>query len=121
MSPTSLLIESINTHMKLTELWASLSVESTFIVSYLKQIWFTRTVKKVAVLLIFCILLVGFAFVNCAVPSSSENSDTDGDGVVNAQDNCPNAANPDQSDIDSDGIGDSCSPNYASTVLEIIM
>ena len=77
--------------------------------------------KKVTVVLIFCISLVGFAFVNCAAPSSSENSDTDGDGVINAQDNCPSDVNPDQSDIDSDGIGDSCSPNYASTVLEIIM
>lgn len=35
-------------------------------------------------------------------------ADSDGDGVVNSLDNCPNTANPDQADADSDGLGDVC-------------
>ncbi|MBI5135843.1 MAG: thrombospondin type 3 repeat-containing protein [Nitrospirae bacterium] len=43
--------------------------------------------------------------------------DTDGDGVVNANDNCPNAANTTQTDADSDGVGDACDncPNTPNT------
>ncbi|MAD51260.1 MAG: hypothetical protein CMF79_01635, partial [Candidatus Marinimicrobia bacterium] len=36
------------------------------------------------------------------------NNDTDEDGVVNSDDNCPDTYNPDQADIDSDGAGDAC-------------
>lgn len=35
-------------------------------------------------------------------------NDIDGDGKVDAEDNCPNFPNPDQADSDSDGIGDVC-------------
>lgn len=43
--------------------------------------------------------------------------DSDGDGIPDGCDNCPNTPNPDQSDIDSDGIGDVCDacPNEATT------
>ncbi len=34
--------------------------------------------------------------------------DSDGDGIVDANDNCPVNANPDQLDTDSDGIGNVC-------------
>lgn len=34
--------------------------------------------------------------------------DEDGDGIPNADDNCPQAPNPDQADLDGDGIGDAC-------------
>ena len=34
--------------------------------------------------------------------------DSDGDGILNADDNCPNNPNPDQADSDNDGIGDVC-------------
>lgn len=36
------------------------------------------------------------------------NSDSDGDGILDAGDNCPDASNPDQADFDSDSIGDVC-------------
>ncbi|MEM9547930.1 MAG: thrombospondin type 3 repeat-containing protein [Bacteroidota bacterium] len=36
------------------------------------------------------------------------NNDTDGDGINNDDDNCPNVSNPDQADADGDGIGDAC-------------
>jgi hypothetical protein len=34
--------------------------------------------------------------------------DTDGDGVPDADDNCPTVPNADQADLDGDGIGDAC-------------
>ena len=36
------------------------------------------------------------------------NVDTDGDGIADAQDNCPNIANQDQADGDGDTAGDAC-------------
>jgi hypothetical protein len=35
-------------------------------------------------------------------------TDTDGDGVIDIRDNCPQKANPNQSDVDGDGLGDVC-------------
>ncbi len=35
-------------------------------------------------------------------------TDTDGDGIENDDDNCPSTANEDQLDTDSDGMGDAC-------------
>ncbi len=34
--------------------------------------------------------------------------DTDGDGIADDEDNCPNTYNPDQADMDADDIGDVC-------------
>lgn len=34
--------------------------------------------------------------------------DLDGDGTCDADDNCPDAANPDQADLDGDDLGDVC-------------
>jgi len=39
------------------------------------------------------------------------NVDRDGDGILNAQDNCPNVANPTQADADGDHHGDACDCN----------
>lgn len=37
--------------------------------------------------------------------------DSDGDGIVDSADNCPDRANPLQEDSDGDGIGDACEPD----------
>ena len=38
-------------------------------------------------------------------------TDSDNDGIVDNQDNCPTNANPDQADLDNDNIGDACDPD----------
>ena len=45
--------------------------------------------------------------------------DSDGDWVVNCDDNCPLVANPNQEDIDTDGVWDVCdNPDCSNWVLE---
>ena len=50
--------------------------------------------------------------VNQCFPDNGINQceviDSDGDGVSDEQDNCPQYANPDQEDADNDGYGDAC-------------
>jgi MYXO-CTERM domain-containing protein len=43
----------------------------------------------------------GRAFTPC-------DADSDGDGICDAEDNCPDVANPTQEDFDEDGLGDEC-------------
>jgi hypothetical protein len=49
--------------------------------------------------------------------SQVQEPDTDQDGIVDSQDNCPYTANPDQADTDNDGVGDVCDncPNDANS------
>ncbi len=43
----------------------------------------------------------------CALPGV----DTDGDEVLDLEDNCPQVENTDQADLDEDGLGDACDPD----------
>ncbi|MFC1591359.1 rhodanese-like domain-containing protein [Thermodesulfobacteriota bacterium] len=42
-------------------------------------------------------------------------ADTDGDGVYDVEDNCPEVSNPEQTDADNDGLGDVCEPDCPAT------
>jgi Tol biopolymer transport system component len=44
----------------------------------------------------------------------SAGGDRDKDGVLDEDDNCPDAPNPDQADLDFDGTGDACDPSFTS-------
>ena len=49
-----------------------------------------------------------------AFPSNAaESADSDGDGLGDNADNCPNASNADQSDVDGDTVGDACDSTNA--------
>jgi hypothetical protein len=50
-------------------------------------------------------LTISFVQNVCSVPVPP---DGDGDGITDADDNCPAVANADQADADGDGIGDAC-------------
>ncbi len=45
-------------------------------------------------------------------PTSKPPPDADGDGLLDAADNCPTTVNPDQTDSDSDGEGDACDMDF---------
>lgn len=47
----------------------------------------------------------------CGVPEPAPFTDSDGDGVPNADDNCPFTPNWGQSNIDGDSFGDACDPD----------
>ncbi len=61
-------------------------------------LWFESTLSRVEVA----------DSASCEVASAPPAPDADGDGVADANDNCPATPNPSQEDGDSDGFGDAC-------------
>jgi hypothetical protein len=51
---------------------------------------------------------VGYTFASTPVVVTIQPADVDGDGVDNADDNCPNDSNANQLDTDGDDVGDVC-------------
>jgi len=45
---------------------------------------------------------------NFEIIADDANPDSDGDGILNVDDNCPTVSNADQADADADGVGDVC-------------
>lgn len=63
----------------------------------------THTMKRHGLFLFFILVITLSCSVNIVVAQ-----DADGDGVLDANDNCPAVANADQSDVDGDTFGDVC-------------
>ncbi len=55
----------------------------------------------------------------CPDVASANNADTDGDGVGDACDKCPVTFNTNQADRDGDGIGDDCDPCPLGKIVQI--
>lgn len=52
--------------------------------------------------------------VTVRVDQEGDPADSDGDGVIDSEDNCPDVFNPGQGDADGDGVGDACDPDAPS-------
>ncbi|MCH7871456.1 MAG: right-handed parallel beta-helix repeat-containing protein [Planctomycetes bacterium] len=66
-----------------------------------------------------CDIVQGFSF-DCnfnGVPDECE-PDMDGDGVIDACDNCIDVSNSSQADFDGDGLGDACDPDIDNDGVE---
>ena len=55
--------------------------------------------------------LVSSTASTCVATCETSEPDSDGDGVPDAEDNCPDVPNPSQDDSDGNGIGNACDPN----------
>ncbi len=65
-----------------------------------------RSILQSLFLIITMLSLV--IFISCTKDEDPPSIDTDKDGIVDEEDNCPLVSNPDQEDSDNDGIGDVC-------------
>ncbi len=80
----------------------------------------------IAWILVIAISLVAFSHAAQAAPvqgcaalwNGDAVSDRDCDGVPDANDNCPLAANAQQQDLDRNGMGDACDPLAEQVVIE---
>ncbi len=52
----------------------------------------------------------GIELVSAPLQIFPDTRDSDGDGIADMCDNCPNVASDDVSDLDVDGLGDACDP-----------
>ena len=66
----------------------------------------------------FPIELVVTGAVALALASGPAFAGSDGDGIVDGSDNCPQNVNPHQEDSDSDGQGDVCDPDTINALIE---
>ena len=49
----------------------------------------------------------------------SQSNDSDQDGVIDDEDNCPETSNPGQIDSDDDGVGDACEPSTDLSISKV--
>jgi len=57
----------------------------------------------------YCVVTIDIQNNGANIPDCEpEEDDSDDDGIVDSEDNCPYVPNPDQEDEDDDGIGDAC-------------
>ncbi|KRA31452.1 MULTISPECIES: PxKF domain-containing protein [unclassified Nocardioides] len=61
----------------------------------------------------------GMTFKLVVVDGEDEPADGDGDGVPDADDNCPGVANGDQADADGDGAGNACDLNSYTPEVDV--
>ncbi|ULC59034.1 pectinesterase family protein [Flaviramulus sp. BrNp1-15] len=52
------------------------------------------------------------------IPTLNAEEDSDYDGILDTDDNCPLTANPDQADFDNDGIGDVCEDSDGDGLID---
>ena len=68
-------------------------------------------IKKSLSVLLSLLIVIFVVLVSCSGdedPGSMNEQDSDNDGIVDNQDNCPSISNPNQEDSDGDGVGDAC-------------
>lgn len=69
----------------------------------------TQSAKSILQSLFLIITILSLViFISCSQEEDPPAIDTDKDGIVDDEDNCPLVSNPDQEDSDNDGIGDVC-------------
>ena len=68
-------------------------------------------------IILLILLLLGLLQDTMGPGGNPVPTDSDGDGIADANDNCPNTANPNQADTDGDGVGDACDDTPAPNPL----
>ena len=77
-------------------------------------------INKLLVILLLLVIFMPGCTEETPTKSSGDDSepiDSDGDGVPDAEDNCPNESNKDQEDEDGDDVGDACDDDVQSHTI----